>query len=265
MLFFVVSKIAGFFLIPINVVFLLLLVGVILIWSPWRRLGRWLLSIAAVISVFLALVPLGTGFNIWIENRFPANPALPDNVTGIVVLGGALDPRISAKREVTALNGSVERITEFARLAKRFPDARLIYTGGSGSLLHQGDKEADYAAPFLQQLGLDPQLVIFENQSRNTFENAVFSYDLASPKPGENWILVTSAAHMPRAVGCFRKAGWPGLIPYPVDYQYAGDENIMPPLSLSSGSGKLSSALHEILGLATYYLSGKTDALLPAP
>ncbi len=264
-MFFILSKILTFFLVPINIVFVLLLAGTALLWTRWQKLGRWFLSGAAVISIFLVLVPVGSGFNLWIENRFPANPALPNNITGIIVLGGALQPRLSAKRGTTVLNGSVERITEFAKLANRFPHARLIYTGGSGSLRYQEDKEADFAAPFLRQLGVNTDRIIFENQSRNTYENAVLSYELAAPKPGETWILVTSAAHMPRAVGCFRRTGWPGLIPYPVDFHFAGDENLTPPLSLASGSGKLSAALHELLGLTAYYLTGKTDALIPAP
>ena len=264
-MFFVLSKILWFFVVPLNVVFLLLVTGAPLLWTRWQRLGRWLIASAAAISIFLVLVPVGANFNLWIENRFPPNPDLPETVSGIIVLGGALQARISAKRHTMALSSSVERIVEFATLAERFPDAKLVFTGGSGSLLDQEYKEADYATPFLQRLGVDPQRIVFENQSQNTYENATLSYDLVAPEGGETWILVTSASHMPRAMGCFRKVGWPGLIPYPVDYSYAGDESFGPPLTIGSGSVGISKALHELLGLTFYYLTGKTDALFPAP
>lgn len=264
-MFFVLSKVLWFFVVPLNVLFLLLVIGAPLLWTRWQRIGRWLISVAAAFAIFLVLVPVGGNFSLWLENRFPSNPQLPEKVDGIVVLGGALQARISAKRNTLALSSSVERIVEFGGLAEKFPSAKLIFTGGSGSLLDQEFKEADYATPFLRRLGVAPERVIFENQSRNTYENATFSFDLAAPKDGETWVLITSAAHMPRAVGCFRKAGWSGLIPYPVDYSYAGDETFGPPLTIGSGSGRISKALHELLGLTFYYLTGKTDALFPAP
>ncbi|MBT4890638.1 MAG: YdcF family protein, partial [Rhodospirillales bacterium] len=135
----------------------------------------------------------------------------------------------------------------------------------SGSLTEQSLKEADYMAPILKQLGVNTQNVVLESQSRNTFENAVMSYDLANPAPDEAWILVTSARHMPRATGCFRKAGWANIIPYPVDFYYKGDETLSPPLSLTTGLSLASSALHEWLGLFMYSITNKTSTFLPAP
>ena len=125
-------------------------------------------------------------------------------------------------------------------------------------------KESHYVGPVLERLGLEAGRVIYEERSRNTAENAKFSRDIARPQPGETWLLITSAFHMPRAVGCFRRAGW-NVVPYPVDYMTDGDYQTAPPGSFSAGLGSLDGALHEWMGLALYRLSGKTDALFPAP
>ena len=105
---------------------------------------------------------------------------------------------------------------------------------------------------------------MFEDRSRNTHENAVFSHALAQPKPGETWVLITSAFHMPRAVGAFRRAGWT-VVPYPVDYALEPDPPMSWQMDFLGAMGTLRSAVHEWTGLAAYRLTGKTDALFPAP
>ena len=104
----------------------------------------------------------------------------------------------------------------------------------------------------------------FEDRSRNTFENAVYSFETAKPKPGETWLLVTTAMHMPRSIGCFRKAGW-DIFPYPVDYRTTGDVSFVPDFAFAEGLARINIAFREWLGLAAYWAMGRTDALLPAP
>ena len=263
--FFVLSKIGWFFTQPANILFLLLIVGTLLLWTPWKPAARWVISVAAGLAIFAATIPVGPYFSLYLENRFPVPASMPSEIDGIVVLGGAVDQHVTKARGDVSLGGSVERIVKFTSLANAFPNAKLVYTGGSGLVSRQDLKEADFVAPVLQQLGLDPARVVFENQSRNTFENAVFTFELMHPKAGEKWILVTSATHMPRAVGAFRHAGWQHIIPYPTDFQFEGDESFGPPLSLWTGLGGLSAALHELLGLSAYYLTGKSSAFIPAP
>lgn len=265
MVFFVVSKIAWFFVQPTNILFFLVVSGGILLWTPWKRCARWLVTLAAAFAIFAVTIPLGAHFNLFVENRFPVPKNLPADVDGIIVLGGAVDQYVTKARGEISLGGSVERILRFSTLAQKFPDAKLVYTGGSGLVARQDVKETDVVAPILQQLGIDTTRVVFESQSRNTYENALYSLELLRPNPDEKWILVTSAAHMPRAVGSFRKVGWPGLLPYPTDFRFEGNEIFGPPLYLGSGLGSLGKALHELLGLIAYYLTGKSDALIPAP
>jgi len=263
--FFYASKVFWFFLDPGNLLLFMLCIGGLALWTRWKNAGRFLISLAAILSFIIFTIPVGNYGLRYLENRFPVNPTLPKNVDGIIVLGGTIDPFITQARDQISLNGNIERITKFSELALKYPQATLVYSSGSGSLTDQSLKEADFVAPILKKLGLNPERVMYENQSRNTVENAALSFDLTQPGENETWILVTSARHMPRAMGCFRKAGWPDITAYPVDFIYKGDEILSPPLSLTAGLLRANSALHEWVGLLAYYVMGKTDRVLPLP
>lgn len=263
-MFFSLSKILWAVFHPGNLLLLSLCVGVVLLWTRWRRAARYVLSLTAAAAFLLATIPVGTALSLALEERFPIPRNLPAKVDGIISLGGVVDQFITEARGQIAVGGGVERLTELAALAQRYPSARLVYSSGSGSLLRQDIKEADVIDPFLRSLGLDPGRVIRENQSRNTYENAVMTRELVRPGTDETWILITSAFHMPRAVGCFRRAGW-RVVPYPVDFAYRGDESVSITFSLTGGIGGLAGALHEWIGLAAYWLSDRTSAFFPAP
>ncbi len=262
-MFFILSKVLWFLTDPGNLVLILLTIGTVLLWTPWRRGGRRLVLLSTLAFILLAVFPVGAIMLQTLENRIPAPTQLPERVGGVIVLGGMVDQFVSRARGQASMGGAVERLTEFAALARRYPDAKLIFTGGSGNLLNQQDKEADYVEPFLHSLGMDTANVVFESESRNTYENAVLSKRLVSIAPDEPWILVTSAFHMPRALGVFRQAGWP-VIPYPVDYGTTGTMELEPTFNLLGGVGNGSVALHEWLGLTFYYLTGRTNTLYPA-
>jgi len=263
-MFFSLSKLLWFIADPGNLFVILLVLGVILIRTRWRRPGRWLLTVLALAAVFISVVPIGDKMFRVLEDRFPRPADLPADAAGIIVLGGFLNQFVAKKRKGAPVKISTGRITEFARLAGKYPNARLVFSGGSGSLTDQSVKEAHFVGPWLTSLGIDPARVISEDQSRNTAENATFTKALVKPGPGERWLLITSAFHMPRAVGAYRKAGW-NVMPYPVDYHYAADESLGMFFSLSGGLSDLSSGIHEWLGLAFYRLTGKTDHFFPAP
>ena len=150
-----------------------------------------------------------------------------------------------------------------AYAARRYPRAKLVFTGGSGDIEQGVSNEAGYARILLEQLGLPPERVVFENMSRTTWENAVNASALVKPRPGERWVLLTSASHMPRAVGVFRKAGW-SVLPWPVGYQSRDHITAYAP-SLGQKLAVLDWAVHEWIGLVVYYLHGWTSALFPAP
>lgn len=263
-MFFEISKIAWFLASPGNLFLILLVVGTVLLWTRRWRTGRCLLGLTLIAGVTVATLPIGRWLLAPLESRFPAIQSLPEQVDGIVVLGGMIDPIVSADHGQVALNDAVERLTEGAILARRYPNAKFIFSGGSGNLLRQDLKEADAVSPILELMGLEGRRVIFENQSRNTAENAIFSHRLGQPAPGETWLLVTSALHMPRAVGCFREAGW-SILPYPVDYKFTKNERFEWSFNLRTGLGTLTDGMHEWLGLIFYRLTGRSDAVFPSP
>jgi uncharacterized SAM-binding protein YcdF (DUF218 family) len=260
--FFVLSK----FLVPLespgDLLLLLLVVGVVCSWfARFRRLGNVMVTIAAVALALIVLLPVSAWVGAPLENRFP-RPVLPDHVDGIIVLGGAVDPGTTARRGIPSLNSDAERMTEFVRLAKRYPQARLVFSGGSGLLNRQSEKlsEADVARLFFEQQGLDPARVIFENKSRNTYENVAFSKTIVKPALYQTWLLISSAQDVPRSVGIFRKLDWP-VVPIPVAYKSDAHHSSF----LGDNLHELDRSSHEWLGLLVYRLTGKTDALFPAP
>jgi uncharacterized SAM-binding protein YcdF (DUF218 family) len=226
----------------------------------WARSGIRIAATGALLLLAVAFLPVGEWLIAPLENRFPEPRALPGHVDGIVVLGGALDPERSAVHGIPSLNAEAERMTTFVKLARAYPTAKLVFTGGSASIFSDRPREADAAKTLFADLGLDTSQIIFERDSRNTYENAISSKTLAAPTSGETWILVTSAFHMPRAVGIFRQAGWP-VVAWPVAFKTGHGYDP----SLAGHLKNLDLALHEWTGLIAYRLLRRTDTLFPGP
>jgi uncharacterized SAM-binding protein YcdF (DUF218 family) len=261
---FVLSKLGWALVRPGNLLAMALILGWLLRISrrpTARRLGKRLVSAGVLLVAVLTLLPVGQVTLRPLEERFP-QPALPARIDGIILLGGSVHTEMTADRGQTVLNGAAERITEFVALARRYPNARLVFTGGSGFVFAGDLREADVIRNVLDGLGFDTSRVAFERESRNTYENAVFSRLLVNPEPGETWLLVTSAAHMPRSVGIFRRAAWP-VLAYPVDYRSTNDLTWSP--DLLSGLDALNESVREWVGLAAYRLMDRTDSWFPAP
>jgi uncharacterized SAM-binding protein YcdF (DUF218 family) len=262
---FFASKVLGFFVEPSNFLITLGLVGAVLLPTRFARAGRRLLVAATVLLAICGLMPAGTLLLLPLEDRFPAwNPAhgAPD---GVVVLGGAIEEVVSVARGEPALNESAERLTATVQLARRYPQARLIFSGGSNALFSAEGTEAAFARQLLEQFGVEPQRIELEGRSRNTVENATFSKAVAAPKPGERWLLVTSAFHMPRSIGVFRQAGFT-VEAFPVDWRTRGSEDVLRPFAtMGDGLRRTDTAVREWVGLAVYWLSGKSSELFPRP
>jgi uncharacterized SAM-binding protein YcdF (DUF218 family) len=224
-----------------------------------------LLVTATVLLAVCGLTPVGSLLLSLLEDRFPAWEHSAGAPEGIVVLGGAIEEATSVARGGPVLNDSAERMTAAVDLARRYPRARLLFSGGSNALFPTGFKEAVLARQLFERLGLEPARVEIEDRSRNTVENAVFSKIVAAPNPGERWLLVTSAFHMPRAIGTFRRAGFP-VEPYPTDWRTFGPtERLRPSRSLAEGLRRTDIATREWVGLVAYWFAGHTSELFPRP
>eukprot|EP01037_Dinobryon_pediforme_P011094 gene11094-11175_t len=260
-MFFLISKILWFIAAPSNFFGLFLVASLLFFRGLLRRVG---LVSATMFYLACAMGPAGNWLMRPLEDRFSAPQ--PDMIApdGIIVLGGSLQDEISAARGGVTLGESGTRMTEFVALARRFPRARLVFSGGSGNLVGFASNEADTARRLLDALGIDSLRMTYEDKSRNTWENAVFSADMLQPKADEHWLLVTSAFHMPRAMGVFRKAGF-NVLPWPAGYMTTGlpEDGWRPNIEASIGLRTIDTAAREWIGLAAYHLTGRTDDWLP--
>jgi uncharacterized SAM-binding protein YcdF (DUF218 family) len=248
---------------PVNLIVLLVVAAPGLAALGYRRVALISLKTGLGILVTAAILPIGQMLLIPLEDRFPKPEPLPDKVAGIIVLGGMIDEEITEARNTLALSHAAGRLVEAAALARRYPQAKILFTGGSSDVLGPKLREADYAHRYFDAEGIAPGRVIYENQSRNTEENATDSLALVHPAPGETWLLVTSAAHMPRSVGIFRKVGW-AVVPDPVDYRTTGALRVQG-FRLIERLDELDLGLREWIGLIAYYALGRTGALFPGP
>jgi uncharacterized SAM-binding protein YcdF (DUF218 family) len=246
---------------PGNLLLLLMCLGALRLQTSRRRRGFRLVAVPLALLLAVAALPIGQWLVMPLEARFP-QPTLPPHVDGIIVLGGAVDAAVSRAHGQVALNAAAERLIESLRLARRYPTAKLLLSGGEATILPRGDSEADTMRAFFVEQGVDPARLILEDRSRDTYENAVFSRDLVAPPREAVWILVTSAMHMPRAVGCFRAVDWE-VIPYPVDYRAEAEPR--PYFHLSDHLDLVDTGAKEWIGLLAYRLLGHTEELFPAP
>jgi len=260
-----ISKVLGTATQPSTLVLLVLLAGAALLFTRAWRWGRTLVAIAAALYLIGGILPLSTWLTLPLEQRFSRPDLSGAEVTGIIVLGGAEDARVSAGRHTHAINESGERITEAAALALRYPHAKIVFTSNSARFGKMRTTGAEAANQIFRDLGIAQDRLIPENASHNTWENALYSKRLVNPEPGQRWLLVTSASHMPRAVAVFRKVGFP-VEPWPVDYRTAGPGDAWKPFEApTEGLKRLEMAVHEWVGLIAYRLMGRSDALFPAP
>lgn len=264
-MFFFLSKTLGTMLLPVNFLIGVGVLGAILLASRRARLGRRLLATSAVLLALCGFSPIGKLLILPLEQRFPSWDASRGAPDGIVVLGGAIDPDLSVARGRAAFTHSADRIVATAVLARQYPNARIVFSGGSANLLADDSaKEADYALSVLEDLGVTRERLTAERLSRNTIENAEFAKIVAHPRPGERWILVTSAFHMPRSIGLFRKAGF-AVEAYPVDWRASQSKAFSLYAIAVNGLECTEVAMREWMGLIAYWATGKTDQFLPGP
>ena len=264
-MFFFLSKTLGIMLLPANFLIGVGLFGAILLVARFAALGRKLLIASVLLMAICGFSPLGNLVLYPLESRFPPWDPVRGAPDGIVVLGGSIDADLSVAHGTAVFTAAAGRLIEAAALAHRYPNARVIFSGGSANLISADAREADYAADIFESLGVSRERLTMERRSRNTQENAEFSKAIAAPKSGERWLLVTSAYHMPRSVGLFRKAGF-AVEPYPVDWRTGKPEDILEfsPVAVE-GLERTDIGIREWIGLTAYWVTGKIDDLLPAP
>ncbi len=261
-LFFLTSKIVWLLISPDSLLLILVLSSLIFLYIGKQKIAKSILTITSGLLVIIAFLPIGEWLLYPLESHFQTNPALSKNIDGIIVLSGSEDALLSKVWKQIEIGSTVERDLAFMNLSRQFPNAKLLFTGGTGSLNSQEYKAADVAKKLFAQQGVDVSRITFERESRNTYENVIYSKKIIKPVANEKWILITTSWHMPRSVGIFCKADWP-VIPYPVDHQTNKDNLFRVNFDLLVNLSTLKTAIKEWVGLFAYYLSGKTTSLLP--
>jgi len=230
------------------------------------RAGRFLAVAGGLGLLVFGLLPTSHYLAYALEARF-ARPTLPQDVAGILLLSGSERPASSDAHGEPQLGEAGSRYVAALRLAERYPKARLVFTGDTRAEAGEGPlgTQAGVAAEILGSIGPDPARVAFETESRDSCDHPRNVGELVRPAAGEAWVVVTSAMHMPRVMGCFRAAGWPEVIPYPTDYRVVLGGWGIATFGIADNLALLDAALHEWVGLAYYRLTGRIAEFFPAP
>lgn len=262
---FVFSKIVGIIIEPASLLLLLTVIALLLRRSTYRavrRFARGLLILLGVCLFLLLVLPVGQWALAPLENRY-AGTVLPDKVDGILLLTGDEAPGLSADRNLPVAGAATARYIHLARLAKAYPQARLVVVGDTRPFSPSGKLETkDIAKEILATIGVDLSRVTYETHSLNTRQNAIEAQKLVNPRPGEKWVVVTMAPHLPRAMLCFKAVGW-DVIPSASDYYTNGRYLMEPYLHFTRNLYLLTIAAHEYYGLVSYRLLGWTKQIWP--
>ncbi len=249
---------------PSQLIALTLLLGAALLAAGQVRLGQRLCVLGGGALFLFGLLPLAHYIVGPLEVRFP-RPTLPGQVTGILLLAGSERPATTESHGEPQFNAHAARYTTVLRLAARYPQARLVFIGGPPRNARTGElDQSGVARQLLLQVGLDPRRLTFDERSADTCDSAANAKARVRPRPGEQWVVVTSAVHLPRTMACFRAVGWE-VIPQPADFAVVMGATNPGVFQVADNLQLLDLGLHEWLGLAYYRATGRTDQVFPAP
>ena len=253
---FYLSKLSFLIVQPLSWVVTLLLIGLVIsIAKPSVKLLRSVVVVAMSLLLLIGWTPLSNAALRSLEDRHRPPSGDLSQFAGMIVLGGAFSGDDGRSQGRVALGCSGERVVEPIPIMNRYPHMRLLFTGGEAALFPTGQPEAAVARRYFDRMGLESSRIIYEDASRNTFENSELSARMASVDVKAPWLLVTSASHMPRAMATFARTGW-NVKAYPVDYASVVEVS---PLnySLAGGAAAWQVAVREFVGLLVYRSAGK--------
>lgn len=261
-MFFVFSKLTAILLEPLAWPYLLLLLAVVLRWRRRRRMMRLCIGTAVLLPLLYGVLPVSTAPLRYLEGRHRIPELSGPPVDGVIVLGGhTAFGDISESRNQPQQTQASDRLTKGLMLHRMNPGSTLLFSGYDTRLTPAGWSEAETIRRLIAELGVGDDDIIYESTSRNTYQNAVNSLTVAVPQPGSRWLLVTSAAHMPRAAGSFAAAGWDDIIPYPVDFRTGVQSTGI--FDMGMGANSVRIWVHEYAGMVAYWITGRSAMLFP--
>lgn len=254
---FYIAKFANYLLEPLYILsFFLLILIFLLLFTNLKKLTFFFSKSLLILFLFFGYTPLSNFLLNKIEDFIKPSKYPVQQLKGIIVLGGSFNSGLQSKeRNEVLLNSSAERLTKVLEIYNKNPKLLILFSGFSGELKPQGWSESDMAKKFFLEQGIKSDNLIFENHSRNTFENIKYSKDIILSYKG-TWGLVTSAYHMPRSYFGFKRQGLI-LEPISVDYQTGTSPIFWINFDISSGLRNWSIIFHEIIGISYYKITGK--------
>ena len=254
---FYLSKIFNFFINPLYILSLIILIQLFIIFFiQSKKLVIFFSKLFLILFLFFGYSPLSNFLLSKIEDYIQSSKYPVQQLTGVLVLGGSFNSGLQSKeRNEVSINSSAERLTKTLEIYKKNPRLLILFSGFSTELKPHGWSESDMAKKFFLDQGVKLDNLIFENQSRNTFENIKYSKDIISNYKG-TWGLITSANHMPRSFFTFKKQGLI-LEPINVDYKTGTNRMFWINFDISSGLYNWSIVLHELIGISYYKLTNK--------
>ncbi|MNH96343.1 hypothetical protein D3C73_490100 [compost metagenome] len=260
---FLLSKLFWVFAQPLSIAFLLATLAAALAFVGWRRLSGLSACLAALVLFITLFTTTGVVALQVLEARFERQAKDLAEVSCMIILGGAFDNEINTARGGMELNQSADRFVEALRLARNYPETRILISGGDGSISGTFEGEAQTAERFFSAFGISSERLIKENTSRTTYENSLNTAELLKAQGLKNCLLITSAFHMPRSVGLFAKAGIT-ITPWPVDYRTSGVVGLGLDFTQPALNAQITTtAAREWMSLAAYYLTGRIGSFLP--
>lgn len=259
---FYISKLIWYFLNPLNLIFIFCILAFVFYLLKFKILSKIFIFFSLIFFVITAILPTGLYLLVKLESKHPVVHSLPNQIDGILILGGPSNPILTKHYNQVTFNSHGERLTESIKLIKNYKSAKIIFSGGSGSDKPDKLTHAYVAEKFFTEMGIEKNRIIYESKSKNTYENILYSKEIAKPKKTERWLLITSAFHMPRAINIANKQSW-NFLPYPVDFQTRADviKFNLSFVNLLSYLSTFNLSSHEWVGLISYYLLGRTDRI----
>jgi uncharacterized SAM-binding protein YcdF (DUF218 family) len=254
---FYIAKIANYLLEPLYILsFFLLILIFLLLFTNFKKSIFFFSKFLLILFLFFGYTPLSNFLLNKIEDFIKPSKYPVQQLKGVVVLGGSFNSGLQSKeRNEVLLNSSAERLTKVLEIYNKNPKILILFSGFSGKLKPQGWSESDMAKKFFLEQGVRSENLIFENKSRNTFENIIYSKDIIKTNKG-TWGLVTSASHMPRSYFGFKKQGLI-LEPISVDYRTGTSSIFWINFDIKKGLENWNIILHEVIGISYYKITGK--------
>ena len=253
---FYIAKVANTLLEPLYILsFFLLVLVFLLLFTNLKKVIIFFTKFLLILFLFFGYTPLSSFLLSKIEDFIKPSRYPIHQLTGIIVLGGSFSLEESKERNEVLLNDSAERLTKALEIYKKNPKVLILFSGYSNKLKSTDWNESDMAKKFFLDQGVRFENLIFENQSRNTFENIKYSKDIIAKYKG-TWGLITSANHMPRSYYAFKRQGLI-LEPISVDYKTGTSPIFWINFDIEKGLTNWKLIIHEIVGISYYKITSK--------